>query len=43
MLVAQRFFYRQLINFVAFKSLGAAIRGSLVGWDKLPRRGVLRL
>ena len=41
MLLAQRFYYRQLLNFVAFKSLAAAIRGSLVGWDKLPRKGLV--
>ncbi|MBA4131060.1 MAG: polysaccharide deacetylase [Hyphomicrobium sp.] len=43
MLLAQRFYYRQLINFVAFKSLAAAIRGGLVGWDKLPRKGLVRI
>ena len=40
MLVLQRFCYRQLIYYVALKSLAAAIRGRLVGWDKLPRAGL---
>lgn len=40
MLTLQRFCYRQLIYYVAIKSVGAAIRGRLVGWDKLPRQGL---
>ncbi len=33
----QRLLYRQLISFVAIKSLAAAIGGNLVGWNKLKR------
>lgn len=33
----QRFFYRQLIYYVAIKSMLTAMRGSLVGWNKLDR------
>lgn len=39
LLILQRFCYRQLIYYVAIKSFAAAIRGSLIGWDKLPRQG----
>lgn len=35
----QRFFYRQLLYFVAIKTLLAAIRGQFVGWGKLLRTG----
>lgn len=40
MLALQRFCYRQLIYYVAIKSVAAALRGRLVGWDKLPRQGL---
>lgn len=40
LLALQRFCYRQLIYYVAIKSVIAAIRGRLVGWDKLPRQGL---
>lgn len=40
LLALQRFCYRQLIYYVAIKSVGAALRGRLVGWDKLPRQGM---
>ena len=40
MLALQRFCYRQLIYYVALKSVAAAIRGRLVAWDKLPRQGM---
>ncbi|AHB47831.1 polysaccharide deacetylase [Hyphomicrobium nitrativorans NL23] len=40
MLALQRFCYRQLIYYVAIKSVAAAIHGRLVGWDKLPRQGL---
>jgi len=40
LLIVQRFCYRQLLYFVAIKTLAAAIRGRLIGWDKLPRRGL---
>jgi cellulose synthase/poly-beta-1,6-N-acetylglucosamine synthase-like glycosyltransferase len=35
----QRFFYRQLMYYVAIKSVFAAIQGKLVGWNKLERTG----
>jgi peptidoglycan-N-acetylglucosamine deacetylase len=36
-LLPQRFFYRQLIYYVAIKSLVTALRGPQVGWGKLER------
>jgi len=36
-LLPQRFFYRQLIYYVAVKSLMTALRGPRVGWGKLER------
>jgi cellulose synthase/poly-beta-1,6-N-acetylglucosamine synthase-like glycosyltransferase/peptidoglycan/xylan/chitin deacetylase (PgdA/CDA1 family) len=36
-LFLQRFFYRQLIYYVAIKSMLTALRGSMVGWNKLDR------
>jgi peptidoglycan-N-acetylglucosamine deacetylase len=36
-LLPQRFFYRQLIYYVAIKSLMTALRGPRVGWGKLER------
>jgi cellulose synthase/poly-beta-1,6-N-acetylglucosamine synthase-like glycosyltransferase len=35
----QRFLYRQLMYYVLFKSLFAAMRGQLQGWGKLERTG----
>ena len=35
----QRFCYRQLLYIVAIRSLGAAIKGQMVGWGKLMRTG----
>jgi cellulose synthase/poly-beta-1,6-N-acetylglucosamine synthase-like glycosyltransferase len=37
-LFPQRFFYRQLMYFVAIKAVVAAIQGQLVGWNKLERK-----
>ena len=34
----QRFFYRQLMYFIAIKSLVTALRGPRVGWGKVERR-----
>ena len=34
----QRFFYRQLMYFIAIKSLMTALRGPRVGWGKVERR-----
>jgi len=36
----QRFFYRQLMYFVVVKSALTALRGGLVGWSKIERRGL---
>lgn len=38
--VLQRFCYRQLIYWVAMKATAAAIRGRIMGWGKLQRRGL---
>lgn len=40
LMILQRFCYRQLLYYVALKSLLAAARGRLVGWGKLARRGL---
>lgn len=42
-LFPQRFFYRQLMYYVAIKSILTAIRGSLVGWGKLERKATVRM
>ncbi|WP_419176158.1 glycosyltransferase [Desulfosediminicola sp.] len=39
--VPQRFFYRQLLYYVAIKSIVASLRGQLVGWNKLDRAGTV--
>ncbi|MEI7634455.1 MAG: glycosyltransferase [bacterium] len=39
LIIPQRFVYRQIMYIVLFKSLLAAIRGSLVGWNLLKRTG----
>ena len=39
-LILQRFCYRQLIYWVAMKATAAAIRGGIMGWGKLQRRGL---
>lgn len=40
-LLPQRFFYRQLMYFVAIKSCLKAIQGQLVGWGKLERKSTV--
>lgn len=40
-LVLQRFFYRQLLSYVALKAVLRAVRGELVGWGKLVRKGTV--
>ena len=40
-LVWQRFFYRQLMYYVAIKSTLAALRGVVVGWGKLERKATV--
>ena len=40
LMVLQRFCYRQLIYWVAMKATAAAIRGRVMGWGKLQRRGL---
>ena len=37
----QRFFYRQLMYYVAIKSTLASVRGALVGWGKLDRKATV--
>ncbi len=39
LLIPQRFSYRQMMYWVLFKSIGAALRGQLVGWGVLKRTG----
>jgi peptidoglycan-N-acetylglucosamine deacetylase len=42
-LFPQRFFYRQLMYFVAIRAILAAIQGQLVGWNKLERKASVLL
>ncbi len=42
-LFLQRFTYRQLMYFVAVKSILAAIHGKAVGWGKLERKATIRV
>ncbi|HYL97699.1 MAG TPA: glycosyltransferase family 2 protein, partial [Blastocatellia bacterium] len=39
----QRFFYRQLMYYVAIKSTLASLRGISVGWSKLERKATVRV
>ncbi len=41
LLIPQRFFYRQLIYYVAFKTVLASFRGRLVGWNKVIRKATV--
>lgn len=41
-LIPQRFFYRQLIYYVAFKTVLASLRGRMVGWDNITRKATVR-
>ncbi|MCL5773238.1 MAG: glycosyltransferase [Firmicutes bacterium] len=38
----QRFFYRQLMYYIAVKSVLAAIRGKIVGWGKVERKATVQ-
>jgi cellulose synthase/poly-beta-1,6-N-acetylglucosamine synthase-like glycosyltransferase/peptidoglycan/xylan/chitin deacetylase (PgdA/CDA1 family)/spore germination protein YaaH len=42
LLIPQRFSYRQMMYWVLFKSIVAAIRGQLVGWGVLQRTGKVK-
>jgi len=41
-LFLQRFFYRQLMYYVAIKSTLAGLKGISVGWSKLERKATVR-
>ena len=41
-LFLQRFFYRQLMYYVAIKSTLASLRGVAVEWNKLERKATVR-
>ena len=41
-LFLQRFFYRQLMYYVAIQSVISAIRGKVVGWGKLERKATVQ-
>lgn len=43
LLVWQRFFYRQLMYYVAIRALVASVRGGEVGWGKLERKATVRV
>lgn len=42
-ILIQRFFYRQFMYFVTFKSIIAALNGSRHGWNKLERKGTVKV
>ncbi len=42
-LVWQRFFYRQLMYYVAIKAILASLSGAFVGWGKLERKATVRV
>jgi cellulose synthase/poly-beta-1,6-N-acetylglucosamine synthase-like glycosyltransferase len=42
-ILVQRFTYRQLLYWVAFRALLAAVKGQFVGWGKLIRTGTVAL
>ncbi|MCC3371748.1 polysaccharide deacetylase family protein [Cohnella sp. REN36] len=42
-LFLQRIVYRQLMAYVIFKSMWAALKGAAVGWNKLQRRGNVKV
>jgi cellulose synthase/poly-beta-1,6-N-acetylglucosamine synthase-like glycosyltransferase len=41
-LIFQRFFYRQLMYYVAIKTLLTALKGKVVGWKKFERKATVR-
>jgi cellulose synthase/poly-beta-1,6-N-acetylglucosamine synthase-like glycosyltransferase/peptidoglycan/xylan/chitin deacetylase (PgdA/CDA1 family)/spore germination protein YaaH len=41
-LFPQRFFYRQLMYYVAIKSVFASLHGGEVGWNKVDRKGTVK-
>ncbi len=41
-IIPQRFYYRQLMYYVAIKSFLSSLRGGEVGWNKLERRGSVK-
>ncbi len=43
LLFIQRFFYRQFMYVIAFRSVIAILRGTRQGWNKLARQGTVRL
>ncbi len=43
LLLIQRFYYRQIMYYVAIKSLFATIRGISVGWNKLERNATVKI
>lgn len=41
--IAQRFLYRQLMYYIAIKTVFSALKGSAVGWNKLERKNTVFL
>lgn len=41
LLIPQRFFYRQLIYYVAIKTVLASLRGKVVGWNQIIRKATV--
>lgn len=42
LLLPQRFFYRQLIYYVAIKTIISSLRGGMVGWNKVVRKATVK-
>jgi len=40
LVLIQRFVYRQVMYWVVLRAIGAAVRGHVVGWGKLERKGM---
>ena len=40
LILLQRFAYRQVMYWVVLRAIGAAVRGHVVGWGKLERKGM---
>jgi len=38
----QRFFYRQLMCYVAFRSVVASLRGAAIGWTSVERKATVK-
>ena len=42
-LLLQRFYYRQLMYYIAIKSIISSVRGGSVGWNHLERKSTVKI